>query len=122
MPKIMSLLLFVLPLAGCLQGPAGSDGSNGTSGSNGRDGQSVVLSSWNGVLFASQEVVEPGVLSYWDIDSSIIRDDRIITVHVRQGAGFMWKEPTWFLASGYVRITDDEKADANWEYKIVVGR
>jgi len=116
--RLVFAVLVAICFVGCLEGPAGKDGRNGSNGSN---GQSTILTSWSGILYPADEVASPGNLSYWDIDNSAIRDDRLITVYVRKGAGFMWDEPTWLLANGYVRISDDDKTDPSWEYKIIVG-
>lgn len=117
--KSAILVVLVVVMVGCIQGPAGKDGEDGA---NGRDGKSITLSTFTGILYPDDEVkATTGALGYWDIQNPAIRDDRLVSVYVRQGGGFMWKPPTWLLGNGYVRIGNDDEADPSWEYKIIVG-
>ncbi|HLP42715.1 MAG TPA: hypothetical protein VK465_14490 [Fibrobacteria bacterium] len=119
MTRIVMLVMAITAIVGftsCMEGPAGKDGEPG------EDGKSVVIASWTGILYPSQEKKDSGFAGYWDISDLSIREDRVVSVYVRQGAGYMWREPTWLLGDGYIRIGNDDKADPSFEYRITVGR
>lgn len=103
-----------LLLSGCIQGPAGEDGEDGAD-------QRIYIRS--GVLYpADLEDNTTNLNGYWDISYFAITDSSIVDVLVRQGAGFMWQHPVFYVSTtnAYVRISNN--SFANYEYRIIVSK
>jgi hypothetical protein len=96
---------------------------SGEDGKAGEDGKSYRKNLYTGVLYQSDLTTE-GSVAYWDKTVFSISDSSLVNVFVRQGSGYMWQIPTWYASTsgfGTIRIIDDAKVDAAWEYKIVIG-
>lgn len=92
------------------------------SGEDGKDGRDAETSVYTGVLHSSDTTVN-GSAVYWDKYIWALSDSSVVNVWVRQGGGYLWQPPTWYVKTGglgYVRIIDDEKVEPAYEYKIVV--
>ncbi len=112
MLRIILALAFVL--AGCMAGEDGDDGKDGA------DGLSRGQKAYTGVLYSADAKTQASG-TYWDLTYFSLTDSSIVSVFVRQGSGFMWQIPTWYLGDAYVRILDDEKVSPAYEYKVVIG-
>jgi hypothetical protein len=106
------LLVAAILMVGCIAGEDGKDG---------RDGQDAKSFVYTGVLYAADTSMN-GASVYWDKTIYTLTDSSIVNVWVRQGSGYMWQDPTWYIEpkSHYLRIIDDEKTNPSYEYKVVV--
>jgi hypothetical protein len=112
---VISLICSVL-LMNCMVGPEGRDGKDGV------DGKDITVYNSTGILYSTDQTAETGKMSYWDVTNYNIAEKSIVQVYVRQGSGFMWVTPLWYLSSSYVRIFDNDLVDPGYEYKIVVSK
>jgi len=110
--SILVVAMFSVSLTGCASLFKGEAGTNGTN---------LSILKQTGVLYTADLTVPTSGLSYWDTYDFDITSSSIVSVWVRQGAGFVWIEPSWYRgATDYVRIFDDSTVSAGYEYMILV--
>ena len=114
--KCFLFILISLVIVGCSnlkgdEGPVGPQGDDGNPG----PGSFYVT---EGILYSSAKSPDG---DWWDIDLSHwnLNDSAVLQCWVRQGAGYMWKEPNWYWSTTYVRILDDAITDPADEYRVV---
>lgn len=116
-------ILLTVSLISCeaLRGPVGPAGPAGPQGEQGKSGV-VNTTVKRGVLYSSEKVSGK---EFWDIHFLLtddfyvsLSDTLLINCYVRYDADYMWNTPTWYHTKSYVRIFDDDKTDAGYEYII----
>lgn len=107
------LVLAASVLFGCVAGEDGKDGE---------DGSGYQAFVYTGVLYESEQSKD-GAALYWDKIYGNLTERSLVSVYVRQGSGYMWQEPTWYLSNtgNYIRIVDDAITNPAYEFKIIIG-
>ena len=123
----MVLTLFVAVMLGCEgeqgePGPMGPQGPVGPVGPAGPAGSSLYVDKYGGILYAADR---DSAGNWWN-KYFVADDTALVQVWVRQGAGFMWIEPTWYFSQSAtmqwfkaVRIFQGTNCQPGYEYMIL---
>ena len=112
-------LLLAMLIVSCT-GPMGPGGPMGPEGPEGQTGTSGEFHIKTGILYAADKTEDR---EFWDIPWFHITDSSLVQVWVRQGSGYMWQAPKWYITfegDWYIRIFDDANTDAAYEYMFVM--
>ena len=110
--KLLIIITIISIISFNCQGPIGLTGPQGPKGNKGDKGNSANFYSSQGILYESKLIDN----NHWDIYLDWINDTTIIQCWIRQGAGYMWVKPIWYMSPGCIRIINN--FNSQYEYII----